>query len=64
MYELKRRTGGNSRGRNCGGRRCWAAIRVARILGGTGDSGGIISAMAMKVSLSEYDYLPKLWHMR
>ena len=36
---LKRSTGGNSKGRNCGGRRCWAAMKVASTAGGIDDSG-------------------------
>ena len=32
--------GGKRRGRNCGGRRDWAVIRVARRVGGMGFSGG------------------------
>lgn len=36
---LKRRTGGKRRGRRAGGRRAWAVIRAARVVGGTGDSG-------------------------
>lgn len=35
----KRRTGGKRRGSGCGGLRAWAVIRVARTVGGPGDSG-------------------------
>ena len=35
---LKSRTGAKRRGRNCGGWRCCAAMRVARTAGGAGDS--------------------------
>ena len=38
----KRRIGGKRRGRNWGGRRCWAVIRVARRVGGMGFSGGVL----------------------
>ncbi len=33
--------GGKRRGRNWGGRRCWAVIRVARRVGGMGFSGDV-----------------------
>ena len=39
MYVLKSNNGGKIKGRNWGGRRACAVIRVARTVGGTGDSG-------------------------
>lgn len=38
-YVLKRRIGGKSMGRAWKGRRCRLVMRVARIVGGSGDSG-------------------------
>lgn len=37
-YVLKSSAGGKIRGRNWGGRACWAVIRVARRVGGREDS--------------------------
>ena len=39
MYVLKSSNGGKISGRNWGGRRACAVIRVARTVGGTEDSG-------------------------
>jgi hypothetical protein len=42
-YELKSRTGGNSMGSGWNGLACRAVIRVARMVGGKGDSRVLVS---------------------
>jgi hypothetical protein len=42
-YELKSKTGGNSMGRGWKGLACKAVISVARMVGGRGDSGRMVS---------------------
>jgi hypothetical protein len=44
-YVLKRRTGGNNIGRAWKGRKCKLVMNVARIVGGSGDSGLIVRGL-------------------